>query len=342
MNALERVKKAIHFQTPDHVPIRNMAMNAALYEHGMKLPELYKAIKGDFGDPAPKEIPQPEQKDILPDGSYHRVEKDAWGVEWEFLKFGIAGHPLSRPLDNMENLKGYKAPAIPEISGKELELQKAAVKKHQETEYYLAGWVNLFEVMSAVRNFEDVLMDVTDSTEEINRLADIIVEYQAGIVGNLIKIGANGIMLADDWGSQSSLLVSRDTWTRFFKPRYAKLIKPIKDAGIDVFFHCCGHILPLLDDFADLGVNVIWPQYAANDPELLAKKARERKMCVELHMDRQKLMTFGSPEEIDAAVKKARGIFGAKNGGLIYHAEIDNGFPFENIEALLKAFEKYS
>lgn len=341
MNSVERVKKVVHFQKPDKIPIRNLSMRAALYEHGRKLVDLYKEYKGDFGDPAPAEIPKPEPQNILPDGSFHRIEKDAWGVEWEFVKFGIAGHPLSRPLDNMENLRTYKTPEIPKLSGKEFEEKKAAVKKRRETAYGLAGWINIFEIMHAVRNFEDVLMDIADNTEEINRLADMIVEYQAGVVKHLVALGVNGIMMADDWGSQNSLLIKRETWRAFFKPRYAKLAKPIKDAGIDVFFHSCGHILPLFNDFADLGVNVIWPQFASNDPELLAKKAIERKMCVELHMDRQKLMTFGTPDEIDAAVKKARGIFGNKDGGVIYHAEIDNGFPFENIKALLKAFRKY-
>ncbi len=342
MNSSELVKRAIHFQNPDRIPIRHMLMDAALYEHGQKLPDLYKKVKGDFGDPAPVKIPKPAPKHISPDGNYRRIEKDCWGVEWEYIKFGIAGHPLSRPLDNIGNLKTYKPPEPPRSSGKAFADKKTVVKKNKETGYCLEGWINLFELMHAVRNFENVLMDVLDNTREINRLADMIVEYQEGMIQYFIALGVDGIMLADDWGSQNSLLIGRETWLEFFKPRYEKLIKPVKSAGIDVFFHSCGHILSLLDDLADLGVDVIWPQYASNDPELLAKKARERKMCVELHMDRQTLMTFGVPEEIDAAVKKARGIFGNNNGGLIYHAEIDNGFSFENIKALLNAFKKYS
>jgi hypothetical protein len=119
-------------------------------------------------------------------------------------------------------------------------------------------------------------------------------------------------------------------------------MEPIKKAGLDIFFHSCGHILPLFDDLADLGINVIWPQLGNNDNKILADKCRQRKICIELHMDRQKLMSVARPEEIDDAVAEAKAIFGSAEGGIIFHAEIDNGFTFERLKTLLRSFQKYA
>jgi hypothetical protein len=60
-----------------------------------------------------------------------------------------------------------------------------------------------------------------------------------------------------------------------------------------------------------------------------------------LHFDRQKLLPYGSPKEIDEQVKRTIDMFDGKNGGVILYGEIDNDFPFENITALYEAFEKY-
>ncbi len=342
MNSRERVRKAIHFGSPDRVPIRNQVMDAALHEHGRKLPDLYRTHPGDFGDPAPAEIPGPRPEDILPDGSYRRVETDSWGVEWEFLKFGIMGHPLKRPLDRIENLAAYWPPAPPAMAGAAFAAEKEAVRKLKETSYCLRGWLTIFETLHSVRNFEAVLMDVMDDAPAIHALADLILDYRLKEAEYHLALGADGIMLADDWGTQRSLLIGKDAWRSFFKPRYAKLIRMIKAAGADVFFHSCGHILPLLPDLAELGVDVFWPQMSAHDHGQLAEAARRHHLCLELHMDRQQLMTFGTPAQIDAAVAAARKTFGRADGGILWHAEIDNGFPFENIQALLAAFQKYA
>lgn len=342
MNSRERVRKTIRFDNPDKVPIRHMAMNAALHEHGRKLLNLWKEIPGDFGENTEIEIPHPDPKDVGPDGSYHRVEKDAWGVEWEYVQFGIYGHPQKRPFDDWKNLDSFKAPPVPAAYGPAFEDAVRQTSEHKKKWYCLSGWINIFEILHAVRKFDDVLIDLIDDSPEINRLANIIAEYQLEVVNYYIAVGADGIMFADDWGSQNSLIINPAAWRRFFRPRYAHIMEPAKKAGLDIFFHSCGHILPLFDDLADLGINVIWPQLGNNDNKILADKCRQKKICVELHMDRQRLMTFAQPAEIDRAVAEAKQTFGNGNGGLIFHAEIDNGFAFERIKALLRAFQKYA
>lgn len=342
INSGERVKRAVCFEKPDRVPIRHTSLPAALYEHGRKLTDLWKEIPGDFGENPEIEIPHPDPKDIGPDGNYHKIEKDDWGVEWEYAQFGIHGHPCQRPLDDWKYLDSFKAPQVPSVCGPGFEQTARQTSEHKKRWYCLMGWINIFEILIAVRKFDDVLVDLMDDSPEINKVINIIAQHQLEMVNYYIAAGADGIMFADDWGTQNSLIIDPATWRKFFQPQYLRIMEPVKKAGRDIFFHSCGHILPLFDDLAELGINVIWPQLGTNDNKMLAEKCRQKKICVELHMDRQRLMSFARPEEIEQAVAEAKITFGNDNGGIIFHAEIDNGFTFERVAALLRSFQKYA
>ena len=107
-------------------------MDAALHEQGKKLIDLYKKFPGDFNDKSNSEIVHPDPKDICPDGSYYRTEKDIWGVEWEYTRFGIAGHPKCRPLDDLNNLKSFKPPELPQMSGVKYDKDLKDAEEHKK------------------------------------------------------------------------------------------------------------------------------------------------------------------------------------------------------------------
>lgn len=341
MPSRQRASAAIHYQAPDRIPVMHAYLPAALYQHGDELKKLWAQFPQDFGDLSGDPIPAPQPECVSADGSYYERQTDAWGVVWECSVLGIMGHPLKRPLDDLAHLATYQAPLVPAIQGPTFQAEKQAIAAHQKQFYARKGWVSIFEVMHALRRFEDVLMDIYDDTPEINRLADLITDYWGEVIAFHLKTGVDGLQFGDDFGTQQAMMLDLETWRRFFKPRYARLIAPIKKAGKDVFFHSCGHTLPLIDDLADLGVNVFWPQMNVNDMTELSRRCRNRRMCLMLHFDRQKLMPFGTPAEIDLAVKEAIDRYGDPAGGIILYGEIDNNFPLANIRALYEAFERY-
>ena len=91
------------------------------------------------------------------------------------------------------------------------------------------------------------------------------------------------IHFGDDFGTQDNLIFSPEIFKRHFKPRYEKLMKPIKEAGIKVSFHSCGQVKDLLPEFADLGINAIWPQLTVYDMQELADTLREMKIALAIH-----------------------------------------------------------
>lgn len=333
----ERVLGAMDFRPPDIIPLQISPAPSGLYEHGQKLLDLIKECGHDFGDLSQTKLPEPPgPEDFDPDGRYHAFRTDEWGTTWEYRIFGIWGHPVAWPLNDLSNLDNYKAPSLPSTDGPEFEAAKTAAGIHKQKYFLFGGGGAFFETLRWVRRFEYILMDIEDDTPEINRIADIILEYDQGHVSRSLALDVDGVAFGDDLGTQNALMISPAAFRRFFKPRYKELFEPIVRAGKHICFHSCGQIFSILEDLRDIGVDSIWPQLPIYDLPELAKRCRELGISVQLHPDRGDLMQRGTPEQVRTYVYKLIETFRTADGGSWLYIEIDPGFPYANVEALFK------
>jgi len=341
MTSRERIRAVLDFQPPDLVGLEIHPSTAGLYEHGERLQRLLQGFPHDFGDFSNLALPTVNPDAIQPDGSYCETRTDAWGITWKHYIFGAWGIPEARPLDDWTNLDHWQPPAPPSPSGPDYDAARANAAAHKQKYYLKAGWGGFFEQMHSLRRFEDVLMEIALNTREINRLADMLVEYESACLGWALGLQPDGIGLGADFGTQEALLLSRDQWRRFFRPRYEKLLAPVREQGCDIFFHSCGQISDLLPDLADLGINAVWPQINLYDWPTLARRCRELRLALALHPERSHVMTSGTPEQVRRHVDDLATAFVPQEGGSWFYLEIDNGFPWENIEALFEAVARY-
>lgn len=327
----KRVFDAINFIKPDKVPIEHHPSTRGYFDYGEKMRELFKKYPGDFGDMSNIEIP------VIPDGcydkngDYYEERTDAWGVHWAYRIFQIQGHPLKRPLDDLNNLETYKLPPVfysdPDFAD--------SIKKEKENYFTMRGMFTLFEKMTSLRLFEDVLMDMHMDIPEINQMADMLVEFYLKGIDNLISAGVDCIEFGDDFGTQTGLLISPEIFRNFLKPRYQKMINRVKEAGKLVHFHSCGANTDLLEDIADMGIDAYWPQLTAYNLPDLAAFLKKKKIAIALHF-RGEIMNFSTPEQVRAKVIETADIFDIKNGGGWFYLEVDDGFPYENTKALFE------
>ncbi len=331
-----RVQAALAFQPVDCVPLQIHPSPGGLFEHGQKLLDLMRRCGHDFDDLSHLTIPQPPVEHFDADGRYHCIETDAWGVTWEYRLFGVWGYRIGYPLADMARLATYRPPAIARLSGEALAQARAAAAIHRQTYYHLVGNVSLFETMQSLRPFEDVLIDIAHDTPQINRLADMLVEYNAVIVENALAVDADAIAVGDDFGTQRALMMAPAVWRRFFKPRYRALLEPVVRAGKAIFFHSCGYIAPLLEDLAEIGARAIWPQLPLFDARELARRCRQLGLAVQIHPDRGELMQRGTPAQVRDAVRQLVDDFAVLDGGSWLYLEIDPGFPWPNVQALFE------
>ncbi len=335
MTKRERVEAAFSFIKPDKVPLQYHPSLRGYFEHGEALRELFKKYEGDFDDVSNEIIP------IIPEyaydefGDYYDEIEDDFGILWTHRIFKIMGHPKYRPLDDLANIKTYKFPT-PKYGDMEF---INSIREQKKNSYCLKGEITLFERMTAIRKFEDVLMDMHMDTVEINKIADMFVEYYLIEIDNLLKADVDAIFIGDDFGTQDDLIISPELFRRFLKPRYKIMIDKIHKAGKKVHFHSCGANIKLLEDMAELKIDSYWPQLNAYDTSDLAKRLREYKIATSLHF-RGHTLNFGSPDDVKKWVYDVSNDFEPKNGGSWYYIEIDDGFPFENIKALFEIIDQ--
>ena len=332
----ERVKAALAYRPVDIVPLQIHSSPAGVYEHGQKLIDLMQRCGHDFDDLSGLRLPVVPPEDYDDEGRYHKWATDEWGTTWEYLTYGIWGHRNVYPLADMARLADYKTPPVVRLQGEALARARAAGEAHRKTYYHVSGGASLFETMQNLRPYEDVLIDVTRDTPEINRLADMLVAHYAEVYANALAIDADAVSVGDDYGTQRAPIISPKVWRRFFKPRYRQLFAPVLAAGKDILFHSCGCIEWLLDDLAELGVASIWPQLPLYDHRQLARHCREIGLAVQLHPDRGDLMQRGTPAEVHDYILRLVDEFDILSGGSWLYLEVDPGFPWPNVQA---AFE---
>ena len=338
----ERVIRAMEFKSVDKPALECDASGVGLHEHGEKLRELLQTVGSDFGEITTTPIPHPPEDAVDENGSYLEYKTDDWGTKWVYRIFGIHGHPVTHPLDDWGKLAAYKMPPIEpfSINSPEFIGYKRACETHRETYFQKGGWMGLFERMSSLRLFEDVLMDLYTDDENLNALADMLTQRCKVDIDNLLKLDVDAIQFGDDFGTQTGMLISPEIFRRFFKPRYKEMIEPIKAAGKKVMLHSCGQIMPILEDLKEIGIDTLWPQINLYNLKEFASYCRSIGMAIAIHPERSELMTNGTPDMIRRKMFEYVDAFRPQEGGSWFYVEIDNGFPFENIEAMVSVLRE--
>lgn len=332
-NHKKRILDAFNFMKPDKIPVIYDESQSGVYAHGQKLLDLFNEFPPDNPIVFDK-IPTPPPGGIRPDGTYHEIRKDDWGVEWEHSIFGMHGIITGYPFPSWEESTNYSFPK----SG----------KPHWDDDvrrnYFIgAHWVSLFQLLCYLRPFEETLMDLQLDNPALADFIDRLVEYHAPSIKAHIDAGADWIMFGDDFGTQQAPMISPEIFRKHLKPGYEKLFKIVKQSGKKVVFHSCGRLGHILDELINLGIDGIWPQIFSpfQDGEPFFSKLRDARITLLTQPDQQYLMSYGSPRDIDDFVRDCSKRYHTAGGGGIFLCSIKCDQPFQNVEALVKAIDKY-
>jgi uroporphyrinogen decarboxylase len=162
---------------------------------------------------------------------------------------------------------------------------------------------------------------------------------QCGDVIDMIKIG-------DDLGTQENLMISPRMYRRMLKPLHAEMIALIKQkTKAKVFFHTDGDVFNLIEDFIEIGVDVLNPiQTSAGKMSNLEelKKQYNKRIVFCGAMDTQKILPHGTTEEVKQEVRRVINILGQDGGYMLATVHtVMNEVPPENVLAMVDAVEEY-
>ncbi len=150
------------------------------------------------------------------------------------------------------------------------------------------------------------------------------------------------VYLTDDLGSQSSLLISPKLFRDMLKPRMKELHDHIKSlADVKLMFHSDGAVLPLVNDFLDMNIDILNPiqtSVIGLEDTYALKESYGDRLSFHGAIDVQQMLPNASTEELETEI--ARRIYDLGRGGGYILApchNIGHDIPPENIVTL---FEK--
>ncbi len=150
-----------------------------------------------------------------------------------------------------------------------------------------------------------------------------------------------------DFGTQTSAFCSVETFRELYLPYYKQVNDWIRrNTTWKTFKHSCGSVERFMESFIEAGFDVINPvqcSAAGMDPERLKAKYGDRLVFWGGGVDTQKVLPFGTPEEVREQVLERCEIF-SKNGGFVFTTvhNIQAGTPVKNIVAMIDAVAEFS
>jgi uroporphyrinogen decarboxylase-like protein len=162
-------------------------------------------------------------------------------------------------------------------------------------------------------------------------------------VGNKIDVV---FLCATDFGTQTGTFCSIDTFNSLWKPYYQKINGWIHDhTQWKTFKHSCGAVFDFIEGFIDAGFDIINPvQCSATgmDPVSLKNTYGDRIVFWGAGCDTQKILPFGTPEQVREDVLTKCEIF-SKNGGFVFNAihNVQAKSPTKNVVAMFDAIKKF-
>jgi len=311
-----RLKQAITYSYPDEIPVSCWVMPPAWLRYGPELTELAKEYPEII-----LSVPDLENPDSLFEGTYrYGSHIDEWGCVWSNVHAGMEAIVTGHPIPNREDILTLEIP-----------------KNRDGQIPHGFMYLRLLDL----RGFEEAMLDFAEECEELQILIDKVTEYNCFQIEALIKKHKKGnvVIFGDDLGMQHGLAIGVEKWRKYLKPAFTKIYKPLKEKGCYVYMHTDGHILDIIHDIVECGVDMIQPQSGANGIENLARICKG-KIPLDLSLDMQ-LLPVATPSQVDDHVRKCVESLYLPAGGLGLSFGVNYEMPLENINALFKAIRKY-
>lgn len=337
MTHKERVIQSIIRDDPDKLPTQ-----ITFTPHMAKIISNHMGIsEEDLGIKLDNHIVMVSLDDTVSLDQEEGIRYDNWGIGWD-IRLAEGFLIRVRPLEDSNDLNNFSFPD-PHEEGL-YDSARNLIELYKDEYFILSNQgFCLFEKAHCLRGFENTLMDFLENKELIEGLLDKITEYQVVIAKRFVDFGVDGGYTGDDFGQQRGLIFSPELWRDLFKPRYEKIWKVFKDAGLPVFHHSCGDIRKILPDMIDIGLNVLNPvQPQAMPIEELTAKYGER-LSFWGGISTQKTLPFGTPEEVKEEVLRCIKILGKNNGYIISPShDLTSDVPLINFDSMLTAIKNYN
>jgi uroporphyrinogen decarboxylase len=296
-------------------------------------------------------------------GDYWRYH-DEWGIthhrpQPNGLYYSIVQVPLDGSEVSVQDIERHPWPDMTDP-------QRIAGLREQAERYRAAGYgvvlkdpfAGIFEMAQRIVGTENCLVMMASDKELAGALFDKLLQLKLAFwemaLPQLADPSAGSgqavvdvISEADDYGTQTSQLISPRMFRQQIKPRLKVLFDRIRQLAPDAkrFFHSCGNVRPLLPDFIEIGVEILNPVHiraSGMEPAALKREFGDDLVFWGGGVDTQGVLPTGTPQEVKDDVQRNIEAL-APSGGFVFNTvhNIQADVPPQNIMAMWEALQEY-
>ncbi|NJD04786.1 MAG: hypothetical protein FIA99_19790, partial [Ruminiclostridium sp.] len=244
---------------------------------------------------------------------------------------------------SVDEVESYQWPDIKDFDSTDFEKQ---LWMYDEFAIDAGLWAPIFHNVAWLCGFENTLVNLKLEPEISKAIIRHVTDFWIDYLKKLMESGKGRIDMVqncNDFGAQSNLIMSLETFLEFFKPELKRVYDVIKSYGAKVMQHSCGAIEPIIPDLIEIGVDILNPvQVSAKgmEMELLAEKYGD-KVTFYGGIDTQHVLPEGPVERIREETRHAIGTLG-KGGGYILSPSqaFEPDIPFDHLLAMFDEGKK--
>lgn len=203
-------------------------------------------------------------------------------------------------------------------------------------------WSCFFHIAADFFGMDNYFVKMYTDPEVVDAVTERIVQFY--LDANEIWLGQvadriDAIFFGNDFGSQQDLLVSPALFERFVMPYFVRFTEQAKRFGLKVVLHSCGAINRAIPYLIDAGVDALHPIQALArdmDAEGLARRYNGKIVFIG-GVDTQRLLPFGTPQQVKDEVHRLRNIFGPNYIVSPSHEALLPNVSAQNLEAMAEA-----
>ena len=203
-------------------------------------------------------------------------------------------------------------------------------------------WSCFFHIAADFFGMDNYFVKMYTDPEVVDAVTERIVQFY--LDANEIWLGQvadriDAIFFGNDFGSQQDLLVSPALFERFVMPYFVRFTEQAKRFGLKVVLHSCGAINRAIPYLIDAGVDALHPIQALArdmDAEGLARRYNGKIVFIG-GVDTQRLLPFGTPQQVRDEVHRLRDLFGPNYIVSPSHEALLPNVSAQNLEAMAEA-----
>ena len=264
---------------------------------------------------------------------------DAWGVKWRQGMEKIFPYVEKSPLKTLKDIQNYQPPD-PHDPNLFKNAARTLNKIDRENFIVLATYtLGPFERSWTLIGMEKILELMLVEPDLLYEFIGKVTDHHIVIAKGFVKLGIDIGGMTDDYGIQHSLMMAPGLWRKIIKPHLRRYVNAYKEEGLMVNLHTCGSVATIVDDFIEIGIDLLHPVQATanNHPEFKQKWGDRLTFFggVNAH-----ILFSGKPEDVVQETKTRLAQLGPGGG---YICAPDQGLPFpdENITAFKQTVEKF-